>query len=171
MPLKSTQCTLRAWQSDDVEALLRHANNRHIWRNLRDRFPHPYTPADAASWLHHTTENPHEPNFAIEVAGEAVGGIGLILGQDIDRRSAEIGYWLSEQFWGQGIITDAVRALTEYGFATFDLCRIWANVFAWNPGSMRVLEKAGFVREGLLRRAATKEGQTIDMVLYALVRE
>ena len=171
MYLELTKCALRQWQLDDVEALVRHANNRQIWRNVRDRFPHPYTREAAEDWLRYTAENPHEPNYAIEVAGEAVGGIGLVLGQDIDRRSAEIGYWLSEKYWGQGIATEAVRALSEQGFATYGMCRIWANVFAWNPGSMRVLEKAGFVREGLLRQAATKDGQTIDVVLFALVRE
>lgn len=171
MYLELTNCVLRAWHPNDVAALIRHANNRHIWRNVRDRFPNPYTREAAEDWIRFTTENPDEPNYAIEVAGEAVGGIGLILGQDIDRRSAEIGYWLSEQYWGRGIVTEAVRALTEYAFATFDLCRIWANVFEWNPSSMRVLEKAGFVREGILHKAATKDGQTIDVVLYALVRE
>lgn len=165
------KCVLRPWQPSDIEALVRQANNRNIWRNLRDRFPHPYTRAAAEDWIRYSAENPQELSFAIEVAGEAVGGIGLILGQDVGHRSAEIGYWLSEQYWGRGIVTEAVRALTEHAFASFDLCRIWANVFAWNPGSMRVLEKAGFVREGLLRKAATKEGQTIDVVLYALVRD
>jgi [ribosomal protein S5]-alanine N-acetyltransferase len=171
MYLELPDCVIRDWQPDDGAALVRHANNRHIWRNVRDRFPHPYTPADAETWLQYVAENPQEPNYAIAVAGEAVGGIGLILGQDIDRRSAEIGYWLSEEYWGRGIATEAVQALTEYALATYNLCRIWANVFVWNPGSMRVLEKAGFVREGVLRRAATKDGQTIDVVLFALIRE
>ncbi len=168
--LQATKCVLRSWQPDDVEALICHANNRNIWRNLRDRFPYPYTREAAEAWIRYVEENPQDVNLAIDVKGQAVGGIGLILGQDIDRRAAEIGYWLSEQYWGCGIVTDAVGAMTEYGFATYDLCRIWANVFEWNPGSMRVLEKAGFVREGVLRKAATKDGQTIDLVLFALVR-
>lgn len=171
MYLELPKCVLRRWQAGDVEALIRHANNRNIWRNVRDRFPHPYTREAAEDWLRFTAEHPHDPNYAIAVAGEAVGGIGLVLGQDIDRRSAEIGYWLSEQYWGQGIATEAVRALSEQGFTTYGMCRIWANVFEWNPASMRVLEKAGFVREGLLRQAATKDGQTIDVVLFALIRE
>lgn len=170
MYLELPHCVVRAWQPEDAAALVQHANNRHIWRNVRDRFPHPYTPVDAENWLSYVAANPEEPNYAIAVAGEAVGGIGLILGQDIDRRSAEIGYWLSEEYWGRGIATEVVRALTEHAFATYDLCRIWANVFMWNPGSMRVLEKSGFVREGVLRQAATKDGQTIDVVLFALLR-
>jgi [ribosomal protein S5]-alanine N-acetyltransferase len=169
--LELSKCKLRPWHPSDVEALIRHANNRNIWRNVRDRFPNPYTREAAEDWIRFTTENPQEPNLAIEVAGEAVGGIGLILGQDIDYRSAEIGYWLSEQYWGQGIVTEAVGALTEHAFSAYDLCRIWASVFEWNPASMRVLEKAGFVREGILRKAATKDGQTIDVILYARVRE
>jgi RimJ/RimL family protein N-acetyltransferase len=171
MQIELAQCVLRPWRPSDVAALVWHANNRNIWRNVRDRFPHPYTREAGEFWVQIANENPYEPNFAIAVDDEAVGGIGLIFGQDIDRRSAEIGYWLSEQYWGRGIATAAVRALTEYAFAHFDLARIWANVFAWNPGSMRVLEKAGFVREGILRKAATKDGQTIDVVMYALVRD
>lgn len=171
MRLELSQCTLRPWQPNDVAALVRHANNRNIWRNVRDRFPHPYTQEAAEIWVRVANHNPYEPALAIEVSGEAVGGLGLIFGRDIDRRSAEIGYWLSEEHWGHGIVTEAVQALTQYAFAHFDLARIWAGVFEWNPGSMRVLEKAGFVREGVLRKAATKDGQTIDVVMYAIVRD
>jgi RimJ/RimL family protein N-acetyltransferase len=170
MRLELPHCTLRPWHRHDVAALVRHANNHNVWRNLRDRFPHPYTQSDAEIWVNIANNNPYEPALAIAVDGEAVGGIGLIFGQDIDRRSAEIGYWLGEEYWGRGLATEAVQALTEYAFAHFDLARIWACVFAWNPGSMRVLEKAGYVREGTLRKAATKEGQTIDVVMYAIVR-
>lgn len=171
MRLELSQCVLRPWHRDDVAALVRHANNRNIWRNVRDRFPHPYTQEDAELWVSLANNNPYEPALAIEVNGEAVGGIGLIFGHDIDRRSAEIGYWLSEEYWGRGITTEAVQALTQYAFAHFDLARIWACVFEWNPSSMRVLEKAGFVREGILRKAATKDRQTIDVVMYAMTRD
>ena len=171
MQIELSQCTLRQWRPTDVAALVRHADNRNIWRNVRDRFPHPYTREAAEMWVSLAHQNPYEPSFAIAVDGEAIGGIGLIFGQDIDRRSAEIGYWLSEEYWGRGIVTAAVRAMSEYAFAQFDLIRIWACVFEWNPGSMRVLEKAGFTREGILRKAATKDGQTIDVVLYAMIRD
>ena len=170
MRLELSQCVLRPWHRDDVAALVRHANNRNIWRNVRDRFPYPYTQEAAEMWVNIANNNPYEPALAIEVNGEAVGGIGLIFGQDIDRRSAEIGYWLGEAYWGRGIITEAVQSLTAYAFEQFDLARIWACVFEWNPGSMRVLEKAGFNCEGTLRKAATKDGQTIDVVMYAIVR-
>lgn len=171
MRIELRQSTLRPWHPDDVAALVHHANNRNIWRNVRDRFPHPYTIEAAEMWISIANDNPYEPALAIAVNGEAVGGIGLIFGQDIDRRSAEIGYWLSEEYWGRGIVTEAVQGLTKYAFQHFDLARIWACVFAWNPGSMRVLEKAGYAREGILRQAATKDGQTIDVVMYAIVRE
>ncbi len=171
MQIELPQCTRRPWHPDDVAALVRHANNRNIWRNVRDRFPHPYTAEAAEMWISIAHTNPYEPAFAIAVNGEAGGGIGLIFGQDIDRRSAEIGYWLSEEYWARGIVTAAVRALAKHAFAQFDLARIWACVFEWNPGSMRVLEKAGFVREGVLLKAATKDGQTIDVMMYAMVRD
>src|SRR5947209_2302263 len=104
------------------------------------------------------------------VGGEAVGGIGVELGRDVFYRSAEIGYWLGEPYWGRGIATEALRAITECAFMTFDLCRLQAGVFEWNPASMRVLEKAGFTLEARHRKNVTKDGETIDRVVYALVR-
>jgi RimJ/RimL family protein N-acetyltransferase len=170
MDLALEACTIRSWRRGDEASLVRHANNRDVWRNLRDQFPHPYTPADARRWIRAASRARPETAFAIAVDGAAVGGIGLRLRNDIYRRSAEIGYWLGEEFWGRGIATDAVRALTEWGFATFDLCRIFAGVFEWNPASMRVLEKAGYQLEGRLRKAVSKDGQTVDELLYAMVR-
>lgn len=171
MQIELAKCTLRHWKSSDLDSLIQHANNRKIWLNLRDRFPYPYSREAAEQWVQIAHTDERSVNFAIEVDGAAVGGIGLILGDDIDRRSAEIGYWLGEEFWGRGIISEAVNATTEFAFANFDLCRIWASVFDRNPASMRVLEKAGFVREGILRKSATKNGATLDTVLYALIRE
>ena len=99
---------------------------------------------------------------------EAVGGIGLELGRDIERRSAEIGYWLGEAFWGKGIATDAVRAMTGYGLEVLDLTRVFAVPFASSSASIRVLEKCGYIREGTMRRSAIKGGVVIDQVLYDL---
>jgi [ribosomal protein S5]-alanine N-acetyltransferase len=164
-------CTIRSWRASDRDSLARHANDREIWINLRDRFPHPYTPADADAWLALAPELRPETNFAIAVDGEAVGGIGLALQEDVHRRSAEIGYWLGREYWGRGIATEALRATTEWGFAHLDLCRIYAAVFAWNPASARVLEKAGYALEGRLRRNVTKAGRTTDQWLYAITRE
>ncbi len=170
MELRLTRCTVRSWRPDDVEALARHANSRAIWRNLRDRFPHPYTRADAELWIRLAREADPETHFAIAVGGEAVGSIGFELQTDVAYRSAEIGYWLGEAYWGRGIATEALVAVTAYAFAHFDLCRLYAFVFEWNPASARVLEKAGYVCEGRLRKSVTKEGRTIDCFLYARVR-
>jgi len=170
MELNLGHFIIRDWRHGDEESLARHANNPKIWRNVRDRFPHPYTLEDAKQWIEKQTTETASTNFAIEVDGAAVGGIGLFLQVDIFRRSAEIGYWLGEEFWGRGIVTEAVRAITEYGFSNFDICRIYAGVFEWNPASMRVLEKAGYELEGRMRMSVTKEGETVDEFIYAIVR-
>jgi len=105
------------------------------------------------------------------VAGEAVGGIGFTLQYDVERRAAEIGYWLSEEFWGRGSATDALIVVSAHAFANHDICRLYAHVFEWNQASARVLEKAGYVFEGRLRKSVTKDGKTIDSLLYAMIRE
>ena len=164
-------CVVRSWQADDADSLARHANSYAVWRNLRDRFPHPYTLADAEEWLQRVRDAELETDFALDVGGAAVGGIGFTIQEDVYRRSAELGYWLGEEFWGRGIATQAVRAVTAYAFATHDLCRLYAGVFEWNPASQCVLEKAGFVCEGRLRRSVVKDGQVIDQFLYAMTRD
>ncbi len=161
-------CVLRAWREGDEPSLVRHANNYEVWRRLRDRFPHPYTRADAEQWLSFVQQHNPQTYFAVEVKGAAVGGIGLELKSDVERCSAEIGYWLGEAVWGKGIASAAVRGLTRYGFKVFSLTRIFAVPFANNPGSMCVLENAGYIREGLMRRSTVKEGIVLDQVLYAI---
>lgn len=161
---------MRSWEWRDRDALVRHANNRKIWINLRDHFPYPYTDEDARDWLASIVRREPENNFAIDVAGEAVGGIGFTVQPDVGRRSAEIGYWLGEKFWGRGIATDALIAMTDHAFANYDICRIYAYVFGWNGASARVLEKAGYTLEGRLRKSVTKDGQTIDNLIYAIIR-
>ncbi|MBI4954729.1 MAG: GNAT family N-acetyltransferase [Myxococcales bacterium] len=168
--LELRQATLRPWRASDAAALVPHANSRAVWRNVRDRFPYPYTPADAEAWVAFASSQTPTQTFAVDVGGEAVGGIGIGIGDDVHRRSAEIGYWLGERFWGRGIATEAVVAVSAWAFANFDLCRLYALVFEWNQASCRVLEKAGYAREGLLRRSVHKDGQTIDAFLSALVR-
>ncbi len=162
---------MRSWEWEDRDSLVHHANNRNVWINLRDRFPHPYTANDARSWLESVIGLKPETNFAIAVLGEAVGGIGFVIQHDVAYRSAEIGYWLGENFWGRGIATEALIAVTEYAFSNFDLCRLYAHVFDWNGASARVLEKAGYVFEGRLRSSVTKNGQTIDQLMYAVIRD
>jgi len=165
-------CLLRRWRREDKPSLVRYANNRRVWRNLRDIFPHPYTESDADAWLAHATDRDRAPwIFAIDVNGEAVGGIGLERGRDIESHSAEIGYWLGEPFWGHGIATAATVGITSRAFEVTDLYRLSAWVFAWNPASMRVLEKAGYHREGTLIRSGVKDGVLLDRVIYAITRD
>ena len=171
MEFNLTSCTVRSWEWRDRDSLVRYANNRNVWINLRDRFPHPYTKDDARRWLDIVVGSKPETNFAIAVADEAVGGVGYTIDSDVNYRSAEIGYWLGEDFWGRGIATEALIAVTEHAFSTYDLCRLYAHVFDWNPASARVLEKAGYVFEGRLRKSVTKAGQTIDQLMYAIVRD
>jgi [ribosomal protein S5]-alanine N-acetyltransferase len=169
MDIVSGQWRLREWQPGDEQALVKYANNRKIWLNVRDQFPHPYTLDDAKWWISHAAEKPGT-NFAVINGSEAIGGIGLVLQDDIYRRSAEIGYWLGEPFWGRGIATVVLGAMSKHAFASFDLVRLYATVFEWNPASRRVLEKNGFQLEGILRNSITKDGQTIDSFLYSLLR-
>src|ERR687894_193418 len=161
-------CLLRRWSLEDVPSLVHHANNYKIWKHMRDSFPHPYTRADAERWLSFVYQHNPQTYFAVEVKGAAVGGIGLELKCDVERCSAEIGYWLGEAVWGKGIATAAVQGLTHYGFRVLGLTRIFAVSFANNLRSMRVLEKAGYIREGVMRRSAVKEGMLLDQVLYAV---
>lgn len=163
---------LRPWTPADALTLVALANDRAIWRNMRDQFPHPYTVASAEFFLTQVANQPQAACIrAIETAeGEVAGSVGIHFKHDVNRRSAEVGYWLGPAFWGRGLATEALRALTDYAFATYDLARLYAVVFAWNPASARVLEKAGFRREARLRNAVTKDGETIDALLYARLR-
>jgi ribosomal-protein-alanine N-acetyltransferase len=163
-------CIVRDWRRDDRDSLVRYADNRSVWRNLADRFPHPYTAKDAKAWFTLLERMAEPTHWAIEVDGEAVGGIGVDLREGIYAKNARFGYWLGEPFWGQGIATAAVRAVAPFALANFDIVRLEAPVYEWNPASMRVLEKAGFVREAVHRRAVYKDGLVSDEILYALIR-
>ena len=162
-------CLLRPWHVADKASLLRHANNRNVWRNLTEAFPHPYTEADADEWLEIANRPGRSLNLAIEVDGSAVGGIGTIAGEGVACATAQFGYWLGEAHWGKGFATAAARALVAHIEGRRLFARLEAPVFEWNPPSMRVLEKVGFTREGVLRRSVTKDGQLIDSVMYAYV--
>lgn len=162
---------LRRWQKGDERSLAHYANNYHIWRNVRDAFPHPYTSDDAFHWIHLCTSEKIPTVFAIEVDGEAVGCVGIVLQKDIFCKNAEIGYWLGEPFWGKGIITEAVLEVTDYAFRTFALHRLYAGVMAHNPASMKVLEKAGYHLEAILKKSIYKENTFIDEHLYVRFRE
>ena len=170
--LRGERCVVREWRLADAEAVARHANNPNIARHLRDRFPHPYTLADAKSFLAHVVRDTGTPtNLAIEVDGEAVGGVGFTKATDVERFSAEIGYWLSESYWRRGIMTEVLTLVTRDVFERRNLLRVFALPFADNPASVRVLEKAGYVREGLLRSSVVKYGRPRDQLLYARINE
>lgn len=169
LPIELPSCDLRPWRSDDKDSLIRCANNWEVARQLRDRFPHPYTEEDADEWLALVCDEDPVTNLAIVVDGHAVGGIGIELQSDVYRRSAEIGYWLAEAHWGRGIMSEAVPAVTRYALDQFDLCRLFAGVFESNPASARILEKAGYTLEGRMRRSVVKDGRMLDQLLYAFV--
>jgi len=167
MQLKLERCIIRPWRLDDAESLARYANNGKIWLAVRDRFPHPYTMQDAHEFLQRAMTEQPEMKFCIEMEGAAVGGVGVHPGQDVHRHTATVGYWLGEDFWGRGIMTEAVTAVTNFCFENFPLRRISAEVFANNPASARVLEKAGFIFEARLKNHVLKDGQVLDSLLYA----
>jgi RimJ/RimL family protein N-acetyltransferase len=171
MILPLTRCVVRSLRTEDAPGLARQANEREIWRNLKDRFPHPYAPAHANAFITYCQSQEPESNFAIEVEGSLAGVIGFEHHGDIWRRAVELGYWLGREYWGRGIASEAVRAVTEWAFAHWDINRVWAGVFEWNPASARVLEKAGFEFEARLRKSATKDGRAVDELIYAVVRE
>jgi len=162
---------IRSFAATDAESIVKYANNRHISINLRDRFPYPYTRANADAFLDAAYAQKPESDFAIAARDEVIGGIGFHRQTDVYRLSAEIGYWLGEPYWGRGIATRAVQALTQWVFATTPVVRLFAHVFEWNPASARVLEKAGYSLEGRMRRSVVKNSQIIDQLVYAIVRE
>ncbi|PKG33368.1 GNAT family N-acetyltransferase [Methanoregula sp.] len=171
MQIITPSTILRDWSADDTPSLVRFANNPRIAATLRDGFPSPYTSGDAERFIAQATASGgHNLVLAIEVDGQACGGIGVHPLEDVYRRTAEIGYWLSEPYWGRGIVTDAVRAIVPVAFDRYNLARIQAGIFENNPASMRVLEKCGFVREAVHRNAVTKNGVTMDEVMYARFR-
>lgn len=157
---------LRVWTPEDIPSLTFHINNINIWNNTRDGLPHPYTEEDAENFIKMNMEHegPAE-NFAIDIDGKAVGGVGFVMGSDVERISAEIGYWLGEQYWGRGIMTSAVQEAVKYAFETLPVMRIYAGVFEYNIPSMKVLEKAGFKKEAILRKAVIKNGQDTRLSL------
>ena len=161
---------LRTWRIEDAPELAAAANNRNVWLRLRDRMPHPYSLADAETYVRNRSEQENEIMLCIEVDGHVAGGIGLHPGADVARIGAELGYWLAEPLWGRGIMSEAVQAIVHRGFATMPIERVEAYVFANNPASVRVLEKCGFQFEGRLRRSVIKDGQVLDSLLYAKLR-
>ncbi len=166
MRLVLERCTIRVWRPDDAASLAKHANNRRVWLGLCDLFPHPYTIHDANEFLRRATTEQPMTNFCIDIDGSAVGGIGICI-----RYVAELGFWLGEEFWGHGIMTEVIPAFVDYSFEKFPLHRIYAEPYANNPASSRVLEKAGFALEGRLKNNAFKDEKLLDSLLYAKTKD
>jgi len=158
---------LRPFRDSDLASLVKYANNYNIAKFLTNQFPHPYTDDDGRKFISSVANNNPTNVFAIEVNGEAVGSIGIFPQSDIHKKNAEMGYWLAEPFWGNGIITRAIGEIVEYGFKTFDITRIFARPFSTNLASHRVLEKAGFVCEARLKNALYKNGEYMDELIYS----
>ncbi len=170
MILQSGSTILRPLQEDDLEFMARLANNKNVWDNLRDLFPHPYTLEDARAYFEKVRTETPQVSFAMKYHGAFAGMIGLIPQQDVYRLSAEIGYWLGEPFWNKGIGKTAVKLVTDYGLYHLDFIRIYADVFDFNKASMRVLERNGYVKEGVFKKAVIKNGVICDDHHYAIVK-
>ena len=171
MQLVLSHCAVRSWRPDDLGSLVANADNRKIWLNLRDRFPYPYTRRAGREFIRLAMSQRPETMLAIAVDDEAVGGIGFTVLTDVERVSAEIGYWLGEPFWGRGIVTEALVAVTRYALDSCRLTRVYALPFASNVASCRVLEKAGYTLEARLRRSAIKDGHVVDQLQYSFIAE
>ena len=165
--------SIRKWETTDAKSLASALSNRKVMNNLRDGLPYPYTEKDALEYIHFINNSDANDTFAyaIDVDGTAVGSIGAFRQGNIHSRTAELGYYLAEEYWGKGIMTEVVRQLCEKLFIETDILRVFAEPFAYNIGSRKVLEKAGFQFEGILKNNAFKNGQVLDMALYAYTRQ
>ncbi|MCU7549185.1 GNAT family N-acetyltransferase [Chitinophagaceae bacterium LB-8] len=159
---------LRRWNMKDLDSLVQYANNQNIARFMTDLFPHPYTQEKGREFIQYASKG-NPPNIlAIEIDGKAVGGIGIHPQSDIQRKNAELGYWLAEPYWGKGIITKAIIQMIDYGFKNWDINRIFARPFGHNIASQKALEKAGFLLEARFEKTLFKNGEYIDELIYAI---
>lgn len=165
-------CKIRKWKLTDAADLALAISNKHVQDNLRDGFPHPYTEKDAINYIS-TILSANENDtfaFAIVVDEKVIGSVRVSRQENIHRQTAELGYYMAEEYWGQGIMTDAVKQICDYVFCNSDIIRIYAEPFSHNRASCRVLEKAGFQYEGTLRSNAVKNGKVVDMKMYSRIR-
>lgn len=169
IPLPKQGYCLRPWVNDDADSLAQKANDRAIWLNMRDEFPHPFTIKDANAFIASANDKVNAVHLAVANEQEAIGSISLLIHDDIRRYSGVLSYWIGKKYWRQGLATSAVTAMSNYAFEQLALARIYAKVFSTNIGSIRALEKSGFEREGYFRKGVYKESQFIDQVLYARV--
>lgn len=166
------ECSIRKWKMEDAAWLAELLNNKKILDNLRDGLPYPYTKKDAEEYISSmlSADQTKSFAFAITVNGKVAGSIGVFRCENIHFRTAEMGYYIGEPYWGNGLGTSAVTQVSDYIFENTDIIRIFAEPFADNIASCRILEKAGFQFEGLLRSNALKNGKVLDMKMYALVK-
>lgn len=167
------ESVIRKWKIEDAGDLAQMLNNKNILNNLRDGLPYPYTKKDAEEYITSMLSSDKTKTFAfaVTVNDKAVGSIGVFRCDNIHSRTAEMGYYIGEPYWGRGIGTSAVRQVCGYIFEHTDIIRIFAEPFAYNTASCRVLEKAGFEFEGVLRSNAVKNRKVLDMKMYSLVRQ
>ncbi|MBD5476739.1 MAG: GNAT family N-acetyltransferase [Lachnospiraceae bacterium] len=165
-------CKIRKWELSDAADLAAALSNRKIQDNLRDGLPYPYTEQDGIEFISAMLSADENETFAFAVTADnkVVGSIGVFRQGNIHRQTAELGYYVAEEYWGKGIMTEAVKQICEYVFEKSDIIRIYAEPFAYNAASCRVLEKAGFQYEGTLRSNAVKNGKIIDMKMYSLLK-
>lgn len=166
------QFKLRKWKHSDAECIVKYANNPKVANNLRNVFPYPYTIDDAKKYINDCIYNDESNQFirAIVVNEEAVGSIGVFIKDDVYCKSGEIGYWLGEPFWGNGIISEAIKQICSFVFQHSDIIRIFAEPYEYNIGSRKALEKAGFKLEGILKKSVYKNGKIFDSCIYALIK-
>lgn len=166
-------CSLRKWRMEDAKALAKTISNKRVQDNLRDGIPYPYTVKDGEEFIASMLSADEDTTyaFAITTGGRVVGSISVVWCGNIHFRTAELGYYIGEEYWGKGIGTDAIKQICRYIFEETDIIRIFAEPFSYNIPSCRALEKAGFQLEGTLRKNAVKNGKILDMKMYALVKE
>ncbi len=166
-------CKIKKWKLSDAKDLAIALSNRKIQDNLRDGLPYPYTEQDGKNYISEMLSANEDETFAFAITADnkVIGSIGVFRQENIHRRTAELGYYISEEYWGKGIMTEAVKQICEYVFSNSDIIRIYAEPFAYNTASCRVLEKAGFQYEGTLRNNAVKNGKVIDMKMYSLLKK
>jgi RimJ/RimL family protein N-acetyltransferase len=168
--IQLTSCRLRPWRMDDAPSLAEHANNLNVSSNLRDAFPYPYTHENAVNWITSMLNQDQTIVSAIDIGGEAVGGVGVIPLTDVYRKTAEIGYWLSETRWNKGVMSEIIPALSEFIFSHLNIIRVQARIFESNPASMRVLEKSGFHLEAVHKKAVNKHDRIMDEYMWVIFK-
>ena len=160
------------WKIEYAKDLANALNNKKVLDNLRDGLPFPYTVKDAEDFIS-AMQNSNKNDifsFAIVLENKCIGSIGVFRQSNIHLKTAELGYYLAEKYWGKGIMTQAVKEVCDYVFDNSDIIRIFAEPFTYNIASQRVLENNGFCCEGVLKSNAYKNGKVVDMKMYAKLK-